>query len=107
MPKENQIVQTRFKDLLHDHRNGGMEFEMSQQIKELVEAVRATAKGGSITLKISIAPINGDPKKVVMIDEIKSNIPQTPKGGSLFWTTDLGGLVNRNPDQLELVERQQ
>lgn len=100
--QKHESIQTRFKDLLQDHRNGGLEYDASLELKKLVEAVRETGKGGSVTIKLSVSPINGDPKKVVMIDEIKSSIPKASVGGSLFFTTEQGGLVQRNPDQLDL-----
>lgn len=102
MPKNETTVETRFQDLLREHRSGGLEYDVSNEMRNLVDAVRSTSKGGSITITLKIAPINGDPNKVLLTDEVKVNIPKPAKGGSLFWTTDHGGLVGRNPNQLDL-----
>lgn len=90
-------------ELLKQHRDGDLLFELSQDLTNLVAAVRETKLGGEVTLKLRIAPTTkGDAAKVFLRDELKLTLPRAAKAPDLFYTTETNALSRDNPRQLKL-----
>lgn len=71
--------------------------ELSDELAEVVAAVRRTNKQGTLTLTLKIKP-EGDGIYGIE-EEIKSKAPQLPRGKSIFWGTPEDNLVTSDPKQ--------
>jgi len=99
------VVGGRFVDFLAKHNQGDSEFEASAKMNELIRLIRETKKQGSITLKFTFAPINGDPRKLLVTDTITVAEPKRLRDGSVFFSTEDGRLTRNNPDQTDFDEK--
>lgn len=93
----------QFADVLRDLSAGQTYDELTAALGEIVEAVTATRKAGSLTLKIDVKP-NGE-NSVRVVDEIKTKVPQPTRGETLFFTTSSGSLIRNDPRQADLPLR--
>ena len=93
-----------FHGIMKAHRRGAAMFDLDRAIEECVRAIRDTGKGGSVTLKLGFSCVNGDPSKVIVTDTITSKKPEPPAEGSLFFTTDDGGLQRDDPAQMDMFK---
>lgn len=89
-----------FTDVMRDMRYGETLDELSEEFNKLVTAVENTGKAGEMIFKVKLKPSTSG--AIEVIDEIKSKLPQLPKGSSLFFATPEGNLVRNNPRQEEL-----
>ena len=81
---------------------GGSCEELDAHLARLTQQIRATGKAGSITIKLSIKPVNSDGEMVEISDKISIQEPDLPRRSSLFYTTEEGTLSRQNPNQAEL-----
>ncbi len=88
-----------FMDLLREHRGGVTHDELSEALHELVEAVAAENKGGSLTLKIGIKPAGGKGSALLVTAEIKTAPPKETSESSLYFVTPDNNLVRDDPRQ--------
>ncbi|WP_010322998.1 hypothetical protein [Marinobacterium stanieri] len=80
-----------------NHLRTGAAQELSDELAKLVEAVRTTSKQGTLTLVLKVKP---EGEGIYGIEEeIKSKLPQLPRGKSLLWGTPDGNLVTSDPNQ--------
>jgi hypothetical protein len=110
--KENTVTITAveqgncFSRLLSEFREGESQAELSEQLQEVVAAVRDTGKPGKLTYTIIVKPSGN---AIVVTDEIKTKVPQMPRDASIFFATDQNTLQRENPNQkrldLRTVER--
>lgn len=91
-----------FAQVLADIRRGACVDELTDELKELLEACEETGRGGSLTLKLTIKP-NGDGGAIVT-DEIKSALPRQKKGDSFFFIGADCSLVRTDPRQRDFQE---
>lgn len=89
-------------DQLRDIRAGLMVEELTEKMAEVVNAVLATGKKGSVTLKLSIDPASKGDAVITVTDEIKATIPQEKKMGTLMFALPSGTLQRQDPRQTEL-----
>ncbi|MGE5151191.1 MAG: hypothetical protein ACM3II_13805 [Rhodospirillaceae bacterium] len=92
-----------FADVLRELGGGTTYDDLTAQLAEVVEAVAATRKVGEISIKLRIKP-NGD-SSVIIADEIKTKVPEPPRGESVFFVTASGSLVRQDPRQQDLPLR--
>ena len=93
-----------FTDILRELGAGQTLDTLTEDLSDVVAAVRATGKQGEVTLKLTVKP-NGA-HGVAVADKITSKIPKEDRGETLFFTDDDGGLHRRDPRQDELPLRQ-
>lgn len=87
-------------DTLREIRSGQCIDELSVKLNDLVAAVRATGKGGDISLKIKVSPAgNGAVYVVQLEDKISINLPELPKPSTLFFPTEDNNLQRTDPRQ--------
>lgn len=89
-------------DQLRDIRGGLMVEELTEKMAEVVNAVLATGKKGSCTLKLSFDPASKGDAVITITDEIKAVIPQEKKMGTLMFALPSGTLQRQDPRQSEL-----
>lgn len=95
-----------FSTLLQNHRGGWAVDEASEKLQQLVEGVRQTGKGGTLTLKLKISPASrGAANALVVTDDIDVKIPVLDNDSSIFFATNDNQLVRDNPNQQQLPLR--
>ncbi len=104
-PETTTIPATKpFGAFLHEHRGAGLHNELGEGLAEVVAAVLAHQRKGSVTVKINISPsdIQG---AVVVTDKVELKAPEPVPDPSLFFGDDHGNLSRRDPRQVELPIR--
>lgn len=89
-----------FSAFLCQKNRGRTEQELSAKLRELVEAVEETGKGGSITYVLSVKPQAQTEHAVLVTDEIKTKLPQLDRPASIYFTDEAFRLVRTDPRQL-------
>lgn len=89
-----------FAAFLCQHARGQSERELSARLRELVEAVEETGKGGSITYTVSIKPQGNADHAVLVTDSVKTKFPELDRPASIFFADEAYRLVRTDPRQL-------
>lgn len=92
-----------FVQVVGEFAEGRTNDELSSALATLVQAVTATQKRGSLTLKLIVEP-NGE-QMIRLVDEITVKVPQRARGASIFFAGEDGSLLKRDPRQKELELR--
>jgi hypothetical protein len=93
-----------FCQILGDIRNGGAVDELTDNLRELVEAVRDTGRAGKLTLTIAVKPASsGDTHVLTVEDQIKITKPLEKKGAAVFFANTNNDLTRNDPRQPELA----
>lgn len=104
MPAKNEVVDFSFSETLIALKGGAVLGELSERLKTLIQAVRATEKGGSLQITLKVSPATSGTAEVVTVEAVvKETVPKPSLGKTVFFTTDTGGLTRQNPDQLSLL----
>lgn len=102
--KQEKVTMARqFADVLRELGGGNTYDDLTARLAEVVEAVNTTRMTGEISIKLKIKP-NGD-SGVIITDEIRSKVPEPPRGDSVFFVTSGGSLVRQDPRQQDLPLR--
>lgn len=88
-------------EVLKDIRDGALLTELPLQLTELVSAVRATGKGGKLTLTLSIKPLSGS-NQVLITDDVRVAMPEPDRPTTVLFITDDNELTRRDPRQPKL-----
>lgn len=96
----------KFFSTLRDLRAGSTLDDLDSAIAEVVAAVKATHKGGEITLKLKIRP----PKKstanyLVVEDEVVTKVPKHDRADTIFFPLADNSLSRNDPSQIQLELR--
>lgn len=92
--------------LLQNQRAGECLIELSEGLRALTKAVRANGKKGSMTLTISIEPINrAGGSAVGVTDVVAVKAPQMEREIGVFFANEDGSLTRNDPRQRELPLR--
>jgi hypothetical protein len=98
-------IDAAFLSLLQLHRGGQVLTDLSQAMREAIEAAQAQGKPAGITLKMVFKPAANGSNAVVVADKIKTTLPE-PKPVTSFFFSDAHGNLHRNdPNQRELALR--
>jgi hypothetical protein len=89
---------------LQELRDGRTHSELSSLLGELLQKVKDTGKGGSITLEIKVGPATrgSEVDKVVIKDKITAKLPSPERGEDFYWLTDDSQLSRNHPRQTSL-----
>lgn len=93
----------QFTEFLVQQRNGKTHADLTNGLRDLLEAVDATGKAGSITLTVKVKPEGGRLLKVS--DDVVVKLPKADRDPALFYGTDDHELSRDNPDQPRLPLR--
>ena len=96
-----------FALVLQDLRDGRTNTEMSKKFDELIKAVEASGKSGTLSLTIKVAPASrAQPvDKVIVQPVVKLTPPKPEVGEDFFWLTDDSELSRNHPRQAALELR--
>lgn len=84
-------------EFIEDHSPG--KSEAGRMLGKLIDAVRDTGKGGSMTLVIKIEPDKAQPATGLLIsDEITAKLPKHERPVRKAWMTKSGLVVDFDPD---------
>lgn len=91
-------------EVLMEIRGGAALKDAGAELAEVVAAVKATGKKGSITLKIDIEPDKTDDTVVTFQPDITVKKPKKPYAKGIFFVDEKTGRVSReDPRQLEML----
>jgi hypothetical protein len=91
--------------VLSEQDKGRFAADCSKALEELVAAVRATTKAGSLTISIKIAPASKSSAEAVFVDAtITAKVPTEERKPTLFFTTESNQLSRYNERQRALFE---
>lgn len=95
-----------FAAWLTEQRNGSLHAELSEALASVVEAVTELNKQGTVTLKVTVKPIeDGSGAAVFVSDEVKTSPPEPARPQAMFFADSRGNLSRRDPRQVELPLR--
>ena len=95
-----------FQETIIQLNNGATVAECSDKLRDLVQKVRATAKGGSLTLTLKINPAAKGDVDVLMIESVvKVSAPEPDRRKNVFFSTEEGALSRNDPKQMDLPLR--
>lgn len=89
-----------FADWLREQSHGKTHDELGEALYDLVQRVRDTGKKGSVSLTVTVAPMDKDVSVLVVSDEIKLRLPEHDRKASLFYPDKTGNLSRTDPGQL-------
>lgn len=90
-----------FVHTLNSLRTGAAE-ELSDELAAAKEAARNTGKVATVTVTLKVVPEKGMDGIFSIEEEIKSKIPQLPRGRTVMFETPEGNLVTDDPNQQKL-----
>lgn len=93
-----------FYDFLREHRNGVTQDELADALQELVAAVAAEGKGGSLVLTINVKPA-GNSGALEVTDKIVVKAPAQNRSASLFFVSPENNLIREDPKQITMELR--
>lgn len=102
-PSEDGDRQVRpFADFLREQAGGTTHAELSASLIDLVEAVQATGKKGSLRLDITVATVGNNRDAIQVTARVATKAPLSDPQASIFFTDHDGNLVRENPNQPHL-----
>lgn len=97
-----------FTDVLREMRKGRIVDQASEMLAELVRAVDATDKAGTLTVKLTVKPDKSGGREKVLSAVVTSSVPRHELPDAIFFSDVDGNLSRNDPDQREMftdVER--
>lgn len=94
-----------FNQLLVDLNDGSTLAGLTSDLEELLQAVKATGRTGSMTLKIKIASASkggNDVDKITVMADRKLELPKPEQPQDFFWLTDDAEPTRQHPRQHSL-----
>jgi len=90
-------------DIMREHRRGVAVDRATEYFNEVIRAVDETGKRGSVTIKISVEPVEGggSEKKVSFVVTYKKPLVDIPD--AVFFSNKEGDLLRSDPAQTELL----
>lgn len=100
-PNDDDTVVRPFADALIELSGGRTHTELSEQLHQLIAAVRDTGKKGSLTLTITVSRMkNASENTLTVTDDVKAKLPAHDRNVSVFYADANGNLTRRDPNQL-------
>lgn len=91
-----------FNLFLQDLNDGQTLAGLTGDLNELLQAVQATGRTGSMTLKIKVASANkggGEVDKITIMADRKLELPKPEQPQDFFWLTDDAEMTRQHPRQ--------
>lgn len=90
-------------DVIATMRGGSADRAGSDLLAKVVQAVQATGKKGSVTVKIDVAMLKGGDTEMEIRTLFKPNIPVADMPMGIYYADDKGNLHRDNPKQLSML----
>lgn len=104
------MAQKAFNKLLTELNEGSTHAGLTSDLSELLRTVQNTGRGGSLTLKIKVAPAtrtqSGTVDKITITADRKLELPKPVSPSDFFWLTDDGETSRNHPRQNDLDLRE-
>lgn len=108
MGSQNTRGQKRFVDTLTDLRNGDLQQDLTDALKEVVGRVLETGKAGKLVLTIKVRKASkGAGTSLVLVDDVKTTLPVPERGESVLFATEDLTLQRNDPRQPRLTDLDQ
>lgn len=91
-----------FTDVFREIRKGRAVDQATQLLAEVVAAVDATGKPGSVTVEMVVRPEKGGGNQKTIAVKIKAKRPEHDVPESVFFSDVDGNLHRSDPDQAEM-----
>lgn len=88
-----------FTDVLRDMRRGRVVDAATEQLNELVRAVRETNKSGTLTLTLTIKPNGRGDNAIIAQAKVGTSTPKADLPDALFYADEDGNLLRDDPTQ--------
>lgn len=89
-----------FADWLREQSGGRTHDDLTEALAEVVTAVGDTGKKGTVTLTITVAPLDKNGGSALTVtDAIKKAVPQHDRRKSIFYGDKAGNLLRDDPRQ--------
>lgn len=98
-----------FNQFLADLNDGSTHAGLTGDLQELLQAVKATGRTGSMTLKIKISSASkgsGEVDKITIVADRKLELPKPEQPQDFFWLTDDAEPTRQHPRQHSLDLRE-
>ncbi len=98
-----------FSVFLADLNDGSTLAGLTGDLAELLQAVKATGRGGSMTLKVKVSPASKgghEVDKITIVADRKLELPKPEQPSDFFWLTDLAEPTRQHPRQHALDLRE-
>lgn len=109
-PETGEVMLTEpvvpFAAWLQDLRGGRAHAELTDALRELVDAVTTHHKDGELVLKLKIKPADAGGAQVMVIDETVVKAPTAARPVSLFYVDLAHNLTRDDPTRLQLPLRE-
>lgn len=106
--KQQEKQQNDVLTTLADMRTGAVLIDVNDKFNELMNAVRATAAKGEISITLKVTPtkknFGGSVAEVSIEHTVKSKIPELKVGTSTFFVSEEGRLSRDMPGQEKMFE---
>lgn len=89
-------------DVLSQMRKGRIVEDATEALAEVVKAVDATEKAGSVTIKITVKPAKGGGWEKTLSARVSQDVPRPDLPDAVFFSNADGDLVRDDPDQRPL-----
>lgn len=89
----------QFSTWLRDYKGGAVDDQLTAAMSDVARGVQLLEKKGSVTLKLTLSEQGGG---VVVVPEVKRDVPQPATSGQFFYVADDGSLSRRDPNQPQL-----
>jgi hypothetical protein len=83
------------------HRKGLAAQDIETKMQEVSRAVQEHGKKGSVTIKFEFSP-GRDGLTIFVTDDVKANVPQADRGGTIMFPDEKGNLHRSDPNQMRL-----
>lgn len=90
-------------DVLSTMRGGAAARAADDLLKKVVQAVEATGKSGSVTIKLQIGKMKGGDTELEVKAKLAHSLPVEDIPVGFYYPTKDGSLVREDPRQLELM----
>ncbi|MCY1166585.1 hypothetical protein D9M73_65280 [compost metagenome] len=100
-----------FSVLLNELNEGSTHAALTADFAELLRTVQNTGRGGSLTLKVKVAPATkgssgGSVDKITITADRKLELPKPEQPSDFFWLTEDGETSRNHPRQHSLELRE-
>ena len=94
---------TSFVDTIREIRGGSSIAELTEQLVELVAAVKETGRAGKLTYTLLLKPASkGDGNVLMVSDQLKVAKPTLDRAQTVFFVNNDNGLQRNDPRQIAL-----